>query len=184
MPTEAGFDPSDFSGFTEAELEVLERFRNVAVDNHLDDGNLDGTGSHPDVKHHVKGVVSSEQLLNQFTLPVVMSIPTGIGDSSRNVRANDTTYNFSVSAFVADYDQQYGLELAQIIIGNVVNNIEENRSMASTPGAGDPIAKDAHLATGSDAVQFDFALNVQGEQIHLKYGTADFVVETKRQKPR
>jgi len=183
MATDAGFNPSDYDGFTEAHLEVLERFRDVAVDNHLDPGNLDGTGSSPAVQHHVKGVVSAEQLLNHFELPVVMSIPTGLGDQSRNIQANDTTYTFSVSAFVADYDQQYGLELAQIIIGNVVNNIEDNRSLESSPGAGDPIAKDAHLASGADAVQFDFALNVQGEQVHLKYGTADFVVETKRRKP-
>ena len=183
MATDAGFNPSDYDGFTEAHLEVLERFRDVAVDNHLDSGNLDGTGSSPTVQHHVKGVVSAEQLLNHFELPVVMSIPTGMSDQARNIQANDTTYTFSVSAFVADYDQQYGLELAQIIIGNVVNNIEDNRSLESSPGAGDPIAKDAHLDSGADAVQFDFALNVRGEQIHLKYGTADFVVETKRRKP-
>lgn len=181
MATESGFDTHDFSGFTEAHLEILERFRDVAVDNHLDNGNLDGTGSNPDVKHHIKGVVDSSQLLNQYDLPVVMSIPTGIADEPRNIQANDTTYRFSVSAFVADYDQQYGLELAQIIVGNVVNNIEENRTLQDETGS-DPIAKDAFL-DGSDAVSFDFALNVEGEQIHLKYGTADFVVETKRRKP-
>jgi hypothetical protein len=181
MATESGFDPADFSGFTAAHLEILERFRDVAVDRHLNGGNLDGTGSNPDVKHHIKGVVDSSQLLNQYDLPVVMSIPTGIGDEPRNIQANDTDYRFSVSAFVADYDQQYGLELAQIIIGNVVNNIEENRTLQDGTGS-DPIAKDAFL-DGSDAVSFDFALNVEGEQIHLKYGTADFVVETKRRKP-
>ena len=182
MPTDAGFDPGDFSGFTAAHLEVLERFRDVAVDNHLDGGNLDGTGDNPDVKHHVKGVVSSEQLLNHYELPVVMSIPTGVGDQPRNIQANDTTYGFSVSAFVADYDQQYGLELAQVIIGNIVDNVEQNRTLQTSAG-GDPIAKDAALSPGGDAVTFDFALNVNGEQIHLKYGSADFVVETKRRKP-
>lgn len=183
MPTDAGFDPADYDGFTAAHLEVLSRFRDVAVDNHLDNGNLDGSGTNPDVVHHIKGVVSAEQLLNQYELPVVMSVPTGVGDQPRNIKANDSDYRFSISAFVSDYDQQYGLEYAQVIIGNIVNNIENNRTLQSSPGAGDPIAKDAHLAPGADAVTFDFALNVQGERIHLKYGSADFVVETKRQKP-
>jgi hypothetical protein len=183
MATDAGFTASDHDGFTEAHLEVLERFRDVAVDNHLSNGNLDGSGYSPDVQHHVRGVVAADQLLNHYDLPVVLSIPTGVGDEARNVRANDTTYTFSISAFVADYDQQYGLELAQVIIGNVVNNVEENRRLESTPGAGDPVAKDAHLTSGADAVQFDFALNVRDERVHLKYGTADFVVETKRRKP-
>ena len=183
MATDAGFDPANFDGFTEAHLQILERFRDVAVDNHLSSGNLDGSGQNPDVKHHIKGVVSSEQLLNQYELPVVMSVPTGIGDQPRNIQANDTDYRFSVSAFVADYDQQYGLELAQIIIGNIVDNIEDNRTLESSIGAGDPIAKDASLVPGGDSVSFDFALNVNDSQIHLKYGSADFQVETKRQKP-
>lgn len=181
MPTDAGFDPANFSGFTQAHLEVLSRFRDVAVDNHLDSGNLDGTGSNPDVIHHIKGVVSADQLLNQYELPVVMSVPTGVSDSPRNIQANDTTYGFSVSAFVADYDQQYGLELAQIIVGNIIDNVEQNRTLQKSDGT-DPIALDAYLA-GSDSVSFDFALNVNNQQIHLKYGTADFTVETKRRKP-
>ena len=181
MPTEAGFNPSDFDGFTEAHLQILERFRDVAVDNHLSSGNLDGTGVNPDVQHHIRGVVSAEQLLNHYSLPVVMSVSTGLDDEPRNVQANDTDYGFSVSAWVSDYDQQYGLELAQIIIGNVVNNIEENRTLQKSDGT-DPIARDAYLA-GSDAVSYDFALNVDGNQTHLKYGTADFTVETKRRKP-
>lgn len=180
MPTEAGHDPANHSGFTEAHLEVLERFRDVAVDNHLQNGNLDGSGSTPKVNHHVKGVVSAQQLLNHFDLPVVMSVPTGISDSPRTVGSNDTGYGFSVAAWVSDYDQAYGLEQAQIIIGNVVNNIEQNRELAKPDGS-DPIARDTSL-DGSDAVTFDFALNIT-ENAHLKYGTADFRVETKRRKP-
>lgn len=179
MPTDAGHDPANYSGFTEAHLQVLERFRDVAVDNHLQTGNLDGSGSQPDVQHHIKGVVDADTLLNQYELPVVMSVPTGIGSSPRNIAADDTTYGFSVSAWVRDYDQAFGLEKAQIIIGNIIGNIEDNRELAKTDGT-DPIARDSKL-DGSDAVSFDFALNVDA-QSHLKYGTADFVVETKRQR--
>lgn len=182
MPTEAGFDPANHSGFTAAHLEVLSRFRDVAVDNHLSSGNLDGSGSNPDVKAHVRGVVSADHLLNHYELPVVLSIPTGVGDQPRTTAANDTDYSFSVAAFVADYDQQYGLELAQVIIGNVVHNVEQNRTLQKTDGTGS-IARDAHLAEGANAVTFDFTLNVADSGIHLKYGSADFVVETKRRKP-
>lgn len=181
MATEAGFTAADFEGFTEAHLEVLERFRDVAVDNHLQSGNLDGSGSDPDIQHHIKGVVSADQLLNQYELPVVMSVPTGVSSSARSTAADDTTYGFSISAFVADYDQQYGMEVAQVIIGNIVNNIEENRELSKSDGS-DPIARNTTLA-GSDAVNFDFSLNVQ-DRIHLKYGSADFEVRTKRRKPR
>lgn len=178
-PTEAGHDPADYDGFTQAHLEVFSRFRSVAVDNHLQNGNLDGSGSNPDVQHHIKGVVDQNTLLNQYSLPVVMSIPTGVSSDSRTIAADDTGYRFSVSAWVSDYDQAYGLEEAQIIIGNVVNNIESNRELAASDGT-DPIARDTRL-DGPDAVQFDFALNVDSG-LHLKYGTADFVVETKRQR--
>ena len=149
-PTDAGHDPEDYSGFTEFHLEILSRFRDVAVDNHLQDGNLDGsTGAWPDVNAHIKGVVDQE------------------------------TLSFTVSAWIADYDQAYGLEEALVIIGNVVNNLEENRNLESQSGAGDPLAEDVRK-TGSD---MDFALNVQ-PQTHLKWASADFEVRTRRRKPR
>lgn len=179
-PTDAGHNPEDYTGFTKAHLEAFSRFRDVAVDNHLDGGNLDGSGANPDVQHHIKGVVDQETLLNQYELPVVMSIPTSGSSTPRTTAADDTEFRFSVSAWVSDYDQAYGLEKAQIIIGNIINNVESNRNMESAPGAGDPIARDAGL-DGPDAVSYDFALNVQ-PQVHLKWGTADFVVETKRQR--
>lgn len=181
MATDAGFDPANFSGFTEAHLEVLERFRDVAVDNHLSNGNLDGSGSNPTVNEHIKGVVDAGTLRRQYELPVVMSIPTGVGSIPRTIAADDTTYGFSVAAWVTDTDQAYGLELAQVIIGNIVNNVENNRTLESSPGAGDPIARDAGLS-GADAVTFDFALTTES-QWNLKYGTADFTVQTKRQRP-
>jgi len=181
-PTEAGHDPSNYSGFTQELLQVLSRFRDVAVDNHLSSGNLDGSGNNPLVNHHIKGVVDAATLLAHYELPVVMSIPTGSGSSARTIGADDTPYRFSVSAWVQDYDQAYGLEEAGVIIGNIIDNVESNRNLESSPGAGDPLATDAGL-DGGDSVTWDFALNVN-DQVHLKWATADFVVETKRNIPR
>ena len=179
-PTEAGFDPEDFTGFTRDHLQVFSRFRSVAIDNHLDGGNLDGTGSNPKVHHHIKGVVDANTLVNQYKLPVVMSVPTNVGNEARTTASDDTDFGFAVSAWVSDYDQAYGLELAQVIIGNIITNIEANRTLESEPGAGDPLALDAGL-DGLNAVNYGFELNVDS-QFHLKYGTAEFSVETKRQR--
>lgn len=181
-PTEAGFDPEDFTGFTRDHLQVFSRFRSVAIDNHLDGGNLDGTGSNPRVKNHIKGVVDANTLLNAYELPAVMSVPTGVSSQPRTTAADDTDFGFAVSAWVSDYDQAYGLELAQVIIGNIIDNVESNRTLESEPGAGDPLARDAGL-DGLNAVNFGFELNVDS-QFHLKYGTAEFTVETKRTRTR
>lgn len=107
-PTDAGHNPEDYTGFTKAHLEAFSRFRDVAVDNHLGGGNLDGSGANPDVQHHIKGVVDQETLLNQYELPVVMSIPTSGSSTPRTTAADDTEFRFSVSAWVSDYDQATG----------------------------------------------------------------------------
>jgi len=179
MPTEAGFDPGDFSGFTEAHLEVMERFRDVAVDNHMDGGNLDGTGAGPQVNAHIKGVVDANTLRRQYELPVVMSIPTGVGSSPRNIAADDTTYGFSVAAWVTDTDQAYGLELAQIIIGNIINNVESNRTLESSPGAGDPVAEDVTW----NSLEPDFQFS-EDESMVINWCSVSFDVTSRRTRPR
>jgi len=179
-PTEAGFDPEDFTGFTRDHLRAFSRFRSVAIDNHLQNGNLDGSGENPDVKHHIKGIVDTNTLLNQYELPVVMSVPTEVSSQPRTTASDDTTFGFAVSAWVSDYDQAYGLEMAQVIIGQIVNNVESNRTLESSPGAGDPIAVDAGLA-GLNSVNYGFELNVDS-QFTLKYGTAEFEVQIKRER--
>lgn len=60
-----------------------------------------------------------------------------------------------------------------------MNNVEANRTLLDSTGA-DPLAEDTTLVNTS----YDFILNagVQSAR-HLKYGTADFEVRTKRRIP-
>lgn len=176
-PLHPDHDPANFEGFTAFQLELYERFLNVAVEWPMQSGNLDGSGATPGPTAHITGVVSSEQLLRQYDLPVIITIPTGVETEARTTSADETTLSFSTSAWISDWDQPYGLIAAQIIIGNIVNNVESNRSLTDREGA-DPLATNARPVSTS----YDFALNVQPNR-HLKYGTADFEITTKRQLP-
>jgi len=175
---DSGHDSANYEGFTRFHLELLERFRRVAIDDALESGNLSGAGDNPDVSYHETGVVDERQLLAQYDLPIVISIPTGIPTEPRTTGADETRLEVSVSAWVADYDQPYGLAEAGIIVGNVINNVEENPSL-TLPDGSDPLASDAKL----QRMDFDFALNVQDKR-HLKFATADFEIATKRRLPR
>lgn len=171
-------DPSNYSGFTAFQLEIFDRFATVAVQDALTTGNLDGTGNNPDVRAHETGVVDGETLLSQYDLPMVMTIPTGTTTDARTTGADTARLTYSVSAWVSDYDQPYGLMEAQIIVGNIVNNVENNRTLVSSAG-GDPVAEDTSLIETT----YDWEFNVEPQR-HLKYGTADFEVRTKRKIPR
>lgn len=178
MAARDGHDPTDYEGFTRFHLELLERFREVAIDRHLDDGNLSGAGETPDVTYHETGVVDERQLLAQYDLPIVISIPTGVESDARTMGADETRLSVSVSAWVADYDQPYGLAEAGVIVGNIVNNVEQSRRLTAADGT-EPLAADTTL----QGMDFDFALNVTDKR-HLKFATADFEVSTKRRLPR
>ena len=173
-------DPANYAGFTRFQLRILDRFRRVAVDDHLQEGNLDGTGDSPEVTAHETGIVSSEQLFRQYDLPIAITIPTGTTTESRTMGADTARLTFSTSAWVSDYDQPYGMTEAQVIVGNIVNNVEENRTLFDGQGQ-DPLAEDTTLVS----TDYDFVLNagVQSSR-HLKFGTAEFEVRTKRRLPR
>jgi len=172
-------DPGNFSGFTRFLLEAFQRFRTVAVDNPMSDGSLSGSGSAPQVNAHETGVISGEQLLNQYRLPIVISIPSNVSTTPRTTGADTTEITFSVSAYVSDFDGPYGLIQAEIIMGEIINAVENNRRMADPGGDGRPLASDCRF----DNLQADFRLNVT-PQAHLKFVTADFHMETKRRLPR
>jgi hypothetical protein len=177
----ADHDPASFEGFTRFLLEIWQRFHEVAVENHTQDGNLDGSGVNPDVVHHITGVVDGDQLLRDYPLDqgaVVMTLPTGVETETQTTAADRTTIDFSVSAWVSDVDQMWGLVHASIVAGNVVNNVESNRSLTAPDGT-DPLAVDTTFVDQD----FDFALNVSQNR-HLKYATSRFRVITKRRVPR
>lgn len=164
-------DPSNFEGFTQFHLEIYDRFASTAVEWHLDD-NLSM------VNAHELGIVDIDQLVSQYNLPVVFTIPTGTDNQSRTTHADTEILTYSVSAWVADWNQPYALIDAQVIIGNIINNVENNRTLTNQNGE-DPLAEDAGKVESS----FDFQLNPRQERGHLKYGTAKFEVKTKRKIP-
>lgn len=169
--------PENFTGFTRFQLEIYERFAAVAVENALTDGNLDGTGANPDVKAHETGVVDGQTLMSQYDLPIVLTIPTGTTTEARTTGADTARLTFSVSSWVSDYNQGYGLIDAQVIIGNVVNNVEDNRTLLDANGT-TPLAEDTTMTETT----YDWQFNVEPQR-HLKFGTADFEVRTKRNIP-
>jgi hypothetical protein len=174
-------DPAALSGYSRFLLELWQRFHEVAVENHTSSGNLDGTGDHPNVVHHITGVVDGDQLLRDYPLDqgaVVMTLPTGVQTETQTTAADRTTVSFSCSAWVSDYAQQWGLVEASLVAGNVVNNVESNRNLTKPDGT-DPLAVDTTFVDQD----FDFALNVSQNR-HLKYATVRFDVITKRRIPR
>lgn len=170
-------DPNNYSGFTKFFLKIYKRFAKVGVDNHLDTGNLDGTGSNPDVHAHITSVTDTEHLYSHFDFPVIFTVPTGTSSDARTTAADTVELDFSVSAWVVDYGQQYGFTEAQVIVGNVVNNLEENRNLLNQDSR-DPLAEDTTLNTTRFGPEPDTEI-----QYPLKYGTATFTVRTKRYIP-
>lgn len=171
MVLHSDHDPADYSGYTEFFLRIYDRFASVAVENHLS-GNLSS------INAHEQGVVDIDQLVSQYNLPAVFTVPTSTSNESRTTGADTELINFSVSVWVSDYDQQYAMIEAQTLIGEIVNNVEQRRSLTDANGD-NPLAEDV-TKTGTE---FDFVLNPRRETGHLKYGTADFQVKTKRQIP-
>lgn len=168
----ADHDPTNYSGYTQFFLELYDRFAQVAVEWHLD-GNLSA------VNAHELGIVDIDQLVSQYDLPVIFTIPTATEGAARTTGADEETLSFSVSAWVSDFDQPYALTEAVVLISEVVNNVENNRTLTDQNGD-DPLAEDATKI----GTEFDFALNPRRDRGHLKYGTATFEVRTKRLIPQ
>lgn len=164
-------DPANYEGFTRFQLEIYDRLATVGIENHLDD-NLSM------VNDHEMGIVDIDQLASQYQLPVVFTVPTGTRNTSRTTKADTETLTYSISAWVSDYNQPYAMVQAQIIVGNIVNNIENRRSLTDANG-NDPLAEDV----SKTETTYDFVLNPREERGHLKYGTAKFEVKTKRKIP-
>ena len=176
-----GHRAEDYTGFTRFQLELMERFRVVAVDYPMAHGNLSGEGAgSPLVEFHESGVPTVERMLTQYELPIVISVPTGIESEPATTAADTTSINVSVSAWVENYDRLYGMTDAGVIISNVVNNVEANRAMVLPEPheqyGNDPLSDDVEF-TGAD---FDFQINAGPDNVFLSWCSADFTIEAKR----
>jgi len=172
VTTDGGHDPANYDGFTQFYLEILDRFRDVAVDNHTDSGNLSM------LNDHVRGVTDPETLLAQYELPVVMSYPVATEPDKATVAADRGQVGMQVVAWTANYEQVTALEDAIIIAGNVVNNVEDDRELVDGTGRA--------AATDIDVREFqpDFTLQTGNTNAFLKFTQVTFDVQYKRTQPR
>lgn len=170
MTTDGGHDPANYSGFTQFYLDVLQTFRDVAINNHLS-GNLDM------VNDHIQGVTDPETLLAQYELPVVMSYPVTSEPDRGTIQSDQGQVGMQVVSWTANYDQVTALEDAIIIAGNVVNNVESDRELVN--GDAKATATDTELREFSP----DFTLATGNSNAFLKFTQATFDVHYKRRQP-
>lgn len=167
------FDPDALPGFTGHLFRVLGRFRDVAVNNHMDNGNLS------DVTFHETGMVNGDTLLNTYNPPVVFSVFSGYDSEADSVAKQTDTFTVDVAVFDWNYSRDWGLENVLRLIGNVITNVEANRTLQSSPGAGDPVAEDVTWSNLEPDFQFS-----EDESMVINWCSVSFDVTSRRIRPR
>lgn len=114
MPVDLS-DPEGFNAFWE---DTVGQFRQEAIDDHLDGGNLDPVNS------HVTGIVDGDTLAAQYDFPVVWSVPTNHSPAYETVRTDQGALTMNVVVFAADTDPDKAFTKARVLGGRIVNNIE------------------------------------------------------------
>jgi len=170
MSTE--FDPDALDGFTQHLFTVLGRFRDVAVNNHLSGGSLS------DVEAHETALVSGDTLLNHYDPPVVFTVFSGYEGDTDTVRKDTDTFTIDAAVFDWNFSREFGFENVLRITGNIVDNVEANRTLETRPGAGDPIAEDVNW----NSLEPDFQFS-EGQDMVLHWCSVTFEVTTRRIKP-
>lgn len=170
MSTE--FNPNALDGFTEHLFLVLGRFRDVAVNNHIDGGNL------ADATYHETALVSGDALLNQYEPPVVFTVFSGYEGDADTVRKQTDTLSMDAAVFDWNFSREFGLENVIRLVANVVDNVEQNRTLESRPGVGDPVAED--VTWSSLEPDFEFSDN---QDMVLHWCSVSFEVQTRRLRP-
>jgi hypothetical protein len=177
MNTEGQTNTAELEGFAQFYLELLEGFRRVAVDNHLG-----GDGRLSELNTHIRGVVDEQTLLNQYELPVIMTTPTPLTTNRDTINLDNGTFTFQAVVWTGDEDPALGqiiaLEDAIRLAGNVVTNVERNRTL-KVDGIDQPLAEDTGISDFSP--DFSFAGDLD---YALKYCKVDFDISYKRKVPR
>lgn len=166
-------DPANYSGAARAFLEVIENFRDVAIEN--DRG--DATSGEPldTINQHYTGPIDPRELGATPNFPVAWTVPLGYTPGYNTTASDQGQLNFQVVIWTADQSQPYALEEALILVLEVVDNLEA----------------DPTLSTGSNAISvqnsewtnldLDFApAAADGELAQVKWALADFEVTPKR----
>lgn len=171
MTTE--FDPSNLSGFPQHLFTVLGRFRDVAVDNHLQSGE-----SLEDVTFHETGMVDGNTLLNTYDPPVVFSVFSGYDSEADTIAKQTDTFSVDVAVFDWNYSRDWGLENVLRLCSTVIDNVEHNRTLTKEDGT-DPVAEDVTWS----GLEPDFRFS-DNEEMVIHWCNVGFEVETRRIKPR
>lgn len=167
------FDPDALDGFTRHLFTVMGRFRSVAIDNHMDNGNLS------DVTFHETGMVNGDTLLNTYNPPVVFSVFSGYDTEADSVAKQTDTFTVDVAVFDWNYSRDWGLENVLRLVANVVTNVENNRALESSPGAGDPVAEDVTWSSLEPDFQFS-----DDESMVINWCSVSFEITSRRIRPR
>lgn len=111
-------DLSDPQGFNQFWDDVVGQFRKEAVDDHLQNGNLQP------VNAHVTGPVDQDTLASQYAFPVVWSIPTNHSPAYATTSTDQGDLSMTVVVFASDVEPQAAFDKARHLGGRIVNNVE------------------------------------------------------------
>lgn len=159
------------SGFSKDWDDVVTAFREVAIDTPMSSGNL------TDLNDHVKGPVTGETLAAQYAYPLVWSVPRSWTANYETTAADHGVLQVQVIIFAKDEDQEYAFRKARHLLGNVVTNVEADRSLSG--GTTDAAGKVGRAEMTN--FQMDFTLSTgQGQRAQLTWGQALFDLHVKR----
>lgn len=159
-------DLSDPSGFNKFWDDTVGAFRDEAIDDHIDGGNLDP------LNDHVTGAVDSDTLAAQYAFPVVWSVALNHSPAYATTATDQGDLTMRVVVFASDTDPDLALQKARVLGGRIVDNVE-----------GSALVDDAGNAQASKVELDDFQLDsrpVSGQGAQLKFAELAFSVNVER----
>jgi hypothetical protein len=170
-------DLSNPSGFSKTWDDIVTAFREVAIDQPMNGGNLtDGNGD-PVLNDHITGPVDGQTLASQYAYPVVWSVPQTWNPDYRTTSADHGELQAQVVVFTQDQDQDYAFRKARELLARIVTNIEDDRELSA--GTTDAAGKVG--GTWMTNFQMDYVLaSGGGQRAQINYGQALFQIDAKR----
>jgi len=165
------------SGFSKTWDDIVTAFREVAIDQPMNGGNLTDAGGDPVLNDHITGPVNGQTLAAQYAYPVVWSVPQQWTADYQTTAADQGQLQLQVVVFTADADQETAFRKARELLGRIVNNVEADRSLSG--GTTDAAGKVG--GTWLTNFQMDFTLSAgQGNRAQITWGQALFDIDAKR----
>lgn len=167
------FDPANLSGFNQFYFEIVNRFRDEAIDAHIDSGNLS------DLTAHVPGIVAPGQLLNHFEPPLVFSVLGTYDGEPRTTLKEQGELNIDVAVFNWDYSRvdPHNLDYTVNLTNIVIDNVEDKRTLTDSTDQ-HPLAND--VAFGPLEPDYEFS---QENNAILQWVSVQFTIDALRIQP-